>query len=217
MQPALFHLRHFALAVFFAAVIPLALTHCAASKDPSQTAGEAASSNKPGPLVLGPKDLLHVAPIALPESCGAVLEAYGWDTTRFASQLHAETILAMRHRGIGTTGDSVAATAHLAVRVNHCERDGGIRYAAEAVLRKTEAERVVPLPREASLSTPPATDGEAKPEDAATEAVDPTLYGMKRFAKTLADEVTFKPPTPPVKPKRKRSNESAVPMNFMLF
>lgn len=216
MQPALFHLRHFALPVFFAAIIPLALTHCAASKDPSQPAGEAGSATQPA-LLLGPKDLLHVAPIALPESCGAVLEAYGWDTTRFASQLHAETILAMRHRGIGTTGDSVEATAQLAVRVNHCERDGGIRYAAEAILKKAEAERVVQISREASLSTPPATEGAAKPENAASEEVDPALYGMKRFAKTLADEVTFKPPTPPAKAKRKRSQESAVPMNFMLF
>lgn len=217
MLPAPFRYRAYFVPLLIAAVLPLVLTHCAASKDPSQPANEAASANKPGPLVLGPKDLLHITPIAVPESCGAVLEAYGWDTTRFTSQLHAEAILAMRHRGIGTTGDSAAATAHLAVRVNHCERDGGIRYAAEAVLRKAEVERVVQLSREASLSTPPAAEGAAKPENAASEEVDPALYGMKRFAKTLADEVTFKPPTPPAKAKRKRSQESAVPMNFMLF
>lgn len=209
-------LRH-VIPLFLATLLPLALTHCAGSKDPSPTTGETASTAKPELLVLGPKDLLHIAPIAVPESAQAALEAYGWDTTRFASQLHVETIVAMRHRGIGTTGDSAAATAQLKVLIIDCERDGGIRYAGQVILKKGEAERVVQLSREASLPAMPGAQVATKAENADAEEVEPTLHGMKRFAKALTDEVVFKLPPPPVKPKKKRNNESAVPMNFLLF
>jgi hypothetical protein len=260
-------------------LISLALTHCAPSREqvsPGAQAGSPAGNTKTPAIVLGPKDLLHVAPVIMPgpatgvhpaqavrlpdsaklvdsaplsdsaatrvaatdstirlvtadsthraspdtlakvdsstevvkfdsafAATQAVLAAYGWDTKRFASQLHAETILRMRRQGIGTTGDSAAATAHLVMRITECERDGGVRFSTEAILTKPQGERKLRLVSDTSM--------------AGSEEADPTLVRMQHFAKKLADEIVIKPPAPPVKAKRKKQEESAVPMNFLLF
>jgi hypothetical protein len=176
-----------------------------------------------------PADTAVAKAAQVAQATEAVLAAYGWDAERFASQLHAEIILRMRRQGIGTTSDSAAATAHLKMRITNCERDGGVKFAAEAALSKMGGARTVKLGGDSGKAyesmgglgsagqlNSPATSAT---EGAASQDMDPTLLRMQQFAKALADEIVIKPPAPPAKPKRKRRNadESVVPQVFMVF
>lgn len=277
---------------FSLSLLVLTLTHCAPSREQVRAGAQAGSPSgemKASLIVLGPKDLLHVAPVTMPgittgaksaqvatptdsatrakvdstsltdstanttagiataslptttpaddtaaakaaqaaQATEAVLAAYGWDTERFASQLHAEIILRMRRQGIGTTSDSAAATAHLKMRITNCERDGGVKFAAEVALSKAGGARSIQLGGDSGKAyetigglgsagqlNSTVTSGN---EGATSQDIDPTLVRMQQFAKALADEIVIKPPSPPAKPKRTKKEESAVPMNFLLF